>query len=524
LILTVDPRMLPGVEENRLYLDYISGRASARSFYEHGPLDFPEALTARWAYPFPRAEVAALLYSYNASLGADAQTLAHVEALAESNTFCVITGQQAGFMGGPAYTAIKIATAIRLARCLEVELGIKAIPMFWLATEDHDFDEINHTYYMRADGEVGRVRFDWSGAGQPISRLPVSESVLDAYQTYIRALPAGPNLDQVIAWFGPDGERNYGEWQARTWLKVFAGQGLVIVEPRVLRPAGGAFFQRALRGANEIAHRLTDVAEHLDAAGYAALLTSEDAGQLYTFDDDGRRIRVDAPKEHIGRAIEMPDRYSTDAALRPLFADVLLPVLVSVLGPGEIAYQGMLKPLYELLGIPQPILMPRKSYTVVSASDVECLERYGLTVEDLLAPDLDLDAAFRNAVPASELALFARARQGLGDALSPLRPYLEGIDPSLDRTWSQTLYNATRALSKLEERALKARMSQLGMSKRELRALRNVVLPRGRPQERVLPLPHFVSRFGPGFVQTLLSAGGLGEFRHQILIIEEDHA
>jgi hypothetical protein len=131
---------------------------------------------------------------------------------------------------------------------------------------------------------------------------------------------------------------------------------------------------------------------------------------------------------------------------------------------------------------------------------------------------------FRDLLPVRELELFAAAQRGLTDALAPLKPYLEDIDPSLGTTWSQTLSNADRGLERLRERAFKARLSQLGFSKGELRRLQNVLLPRGRLQERVLPLPHFLNRHGLGFLDTLMSAGELLCFDHQVLTVEDEHA
>ena len=124
-------------------------------------------LRTKGQYAYPRQAVSRRLAEYNAGLGADARAGANIEALADPDTYCVITGQQAGFMGGPAYTAYKIITAIRLAEHLAKTWGTRVVPVFWLASEDHDFEEINHTYLIKRDGEIGRVRFSWRQQGRP---------------------------------------------------------------------------------------------------------------------------------------------------------------------------------------------------------------------------------------------------------------------------------------------------------------------------------------------------------------------
>jgi len=146
----IDPsRVYP---ENKLYLDYIAGAASTVSLFSHSPEQFAQALAQRRAVDYPRAAISDLLREYNAGIGASSATLADIASLSDRSTFCVISGQQAGFLGGPVYTTYKIVTTIRLAASLEERLGVKVVPMFWLADEDHDFTEIIHAYVAKGYG------------------------------------------------------------------------------------------------------------------------------------------------------------------------------------------------------------------------------------------------------------------------------------------------------------------------------------------------------------------------------------
>jgi bacillithiol biosynthesis cysteine-adding enzyme BshC len=534
--IAIDPRELPATAGNRLYLDYLAGVESAVQFYSHRPQDFSEAYAARRGYAYPRQAVARLLVEYNQRLGAHPRALAHIDALGEPGTCCVITGQQAGFLGGPAYTAYKILTTMRLAEHLAERFETRVVPVFWLASEDHDFQEINHAYLVKRDGEIGRVRFRWREEGRPVADLPVTGDVKRAYDQYFDQIVPSSHTARIREIFSYRAEEGFGGWQARVWSSLFSSRGLVIVEPHVIRAAVPGFFRAALENVPETRRCLDDVAQRLAAADYAPALTSEQAGFLYTFDEAGRRVRVQDPQAHVARAASCPERYSTDAALRPLLADAALPVVASVLGPGEIAYQAMLRPLYDLFELPQPLLYPRQSYTILSGQEADRLASYQMGLRDVLAEQLDLDLALSNLVPAQEREYFEAARQGVERALSPLRSYVEGVDPGLARTWAQTVYYATRSLAKLEQRALKARTSQLGFSKGDLRRLQNALLPRGRPQERVLPLAHFMNRHGPGFIDAMFSiaamspiaamceAGKLGDFSHHVVALEDGNA
>jgi bacillithiol biosynthesis cysteine-adding enzyme BshC len=397
------------------------------------------------------------------------------------------------------------------------------VPVFWLASEDHDFQEINHAYMIKRDGEVGRVRFRWHEEGHPVADLPINEQVQRAYETYWDRTVSTSYSPQVREAFAYRAGEGWSEWQARVWSALFGAHGLVVVEPHIVRAAVPGFFSLALKSAAAIRLRLKGVAQELRAAGYTPALTSESAGALYTFDGTGQRVRVSDPQIHVADVASNPERYSTDAALRPLLADASLPVVASVLGPGELAYQAMLKPLYELFEIPQPLLHPRQSYTIVSQHEAERLAAYQTSPRAVLTESIDVDVVLGNLVPEPERELFDSARRGIERALSLLRAYVEEIDDGLGRTWEQTVYYAKRAMNKLEERALKARTGQLGFSKGELRSIQNALLPRGRLQERVLPLSHFMNRHGPGFIDTMLEVGELDDFRHHVVTMCDAH-
>jgi uncharacterized protein YllA (UPF0747 family) len=202
----------------------------------------------------------------------------------------------------------------------------------------------------------------------------------------------------------------------------------------------------------------------------------------------------------------------------------MLPVVASVLGPGETAYHGMLRPLYELFELPQPHLFPRKSYTLVAPGEAERIAAYGVTVRELLCGQVCTDAVIQALVPAGEQEVFEMAECTVAAALEPVWSYVRSTDPRLGRTVAQHVARTQRSLAKLKERAYRARLRRLGYSRGELRTLRNALLPRGRLQERVLPLCHFLMRHGRTLLDTLLRAGELQDYRHDILFLDEGYA
>ncbi len=521
MIVDVDWKGLPERLRRKFHLDYLRGEGRARTFFMHGPADFGDALETRRRNAYPRADLVERLLRYNRHLKAGERALESIRSLKKPSTFCVIAGQQVGFLGGPMYTTYKIITTIRLAARLNEILSVDVVPMFWMATEDHDFGEINHAHYFQPDGEVGQVSFSWDDQGRPVADLGVTAEVEDAFRAYFDRLDKGAHFVATKDLFSPREKGDYCTWHGRLWAELFAEQGLIIVEPTILRSLGARIFQSALCETQEITSRLKGVAGDLITAGYEAILPVEDAGRPFTFDAQGNRVRVEDPAAHVEEAGSHPERYSTDAALRPLFADAILPIVASVLGPGEITYHAMLKPVYELFDIPQPVFFPRKSYTLVHESERDDMECYGITPKQLLTQEPDPSDVLHGFAFESGGDLFSTAREKVEKAFAPLGPYVKGIDPSMTRSWEWALNNALRGIDKLEESSTRALMSQRGLSEGEVHILKNIVLPRGRLQERVMPLPHFLNIHGFGLLDELLTAGALDDFRHHIVVLEE---
>jgi len=525
VIETLSWRELLPVGGNALQADYVGGAGAARSFYPLAPDDAEGALAARAGGAYPRAAVAEALRRYLEGIDAPDAARRAATALADDKVYCIITGQQVGFLGGPAYTAYKIATAIRLAASWQERLGVRVVPLFWLASEDHDLQEINHAYYQQSDGEVGRVSFGWEGEGRPVADLPVSADVLRAWDSYWEALRGAPHRDAAMGALAARQGEGYAAWQARVWSELFAPWGLVVVEPWALRPLAGELMAGMAAHEPEIHQRLDQVAGRLRAAGYQPALDPAANGGLFRLDGPGgRRVRVEHGPAVADEVARQPERFSADAALRPMVADGILPVLASVLGPGEMAYQAMLGPLYELLGVAQPVAYPRQSYTVVTAEEARRLAAYGTSARELLVAGRDPSDATDGLATAEHRQLFGGARELVEQAYAPLRDYVAAQDPNLAKTWESTLGSALRSLEKLDDRALKAALSQRGLSKGDLRALRNLVLPRERLQERVYPLAWHLARHGLGWLDAMMGWGELGTWDHRIVTWEDGHA
>ncbi len=505
-----------------LLRDLAAGSGTAARFFSVAPGDLATAAAAaagsRPGTASLPAAVAEALVDHQRRCDGDELAAANAEVLTAGRAACIVTGQQAGLLGGPVYTAYKIATAVRLARHVAERTGRRCVPVFWLASEDHDIGEANHTFGTNPDGEVGRVSFRAPG-GRELRRLPVDEEVSRSVARYFdHLLPAG-DLRRARGAYALDGPRTFTGWVARSWMRLFAGTGLVVVEPALLRPACGELFERALACRSAVADALAAVAGDLRAAGYRVPLDPSTAGTPFHVGADGTRVRVADAGALLRRGAVDPIGLSTDAALRPVFADALLPNLAHVVGAGELSYHAMLKPLYALFGVAQPAVLPRRSMTFVTEDEAEALDRYGITVEEALAGGVRPGAATDRLLGERDVAEFDRVAAQIRTAFQPLAGSVSAVDPGLERTWQRSRDHALRGLNRLRARTGRAVLARRGYSPAALHRVLNQLRPRGRLQERVFPVPHFLARFGAPFLDACLIGEPAEAFTHEVLTL-----
>jgi bacillithiol biosynthesis cysteine-adding enzyme BshC len=512
----IDPRLI--YSGHPLFLDYVSQRESALRLFHRAPSDFEASAAARSRTPAPRQEIANVLRPYNERLGASAASLSNIAALSDRSTLCVIGGQQAGFLGGPAYTLYKILTVIHTAVKIEADLEVRVVPIFWLATEDHDFTEVNRARFLDKDGSLRTVSFEWSERGLPIESLPITPELLNAADEALGLIP--DETREVRDLFSPGADDDYSTWHARIWSRLFADEGLVLVEPRIIRPLAGRFYGGALARSDEVAAAIRDGAEAVRASGYDPSLDPERVGRVFHIDASGRRGRIDDPTPHVKAALATPDAYSTDVALRPILADALLPTVASVLGPSEIAYHAMLLPLYRLFETPQPVFVPRCGYTLLSGAEAELLKRLDLSIEIALSAEFDPKASLSEASSPQLRDAFAETRQKADSVLCDLLPSLSDLDPGLKARWRQTSDHVGQAIDRLEERAVRADLARRGLSSKGLHALITSLRPTGKPQERALSFVHFAARFGLEWIRHLPGPELPGRFAHYAVTIQ----
>ncbi len=463
----------------------------------------------------------------NAALGESAARHRQLDRLALEGATVVVTGQQLGLFLGPLYTLYKALTAVEWAKRLEAQTHRPVVPVFWLQTEDHDFDEVAVYRSVDSNGDSFEARLPADSSRRSIAHRRLDEAIL----------PALDRLEHSLLWL-PEGEREVERYRTHyrpgaSWVEAFtqvvaeylAEEGLLFLNPRCQTVAelAAPIHERAVRESTEIGQDLTRRAEALEAEGFRVQVTVRPECSLSFFHADeveGERFRLkpgangyalagkggEVSRAEIRRALEHePMRFSSSALLRPVLQDTLLPTVAYVGGPGEISYFSELQPLYERFEVAMPLVVPRRHFTVVEPAVRRALDKLRLDPEEL-SPEA-LDAVARSRMRVDPEALRERLVGALEDELGAAEAELLAIDTNLSRSLQLTCKTIGFALGKLASRVEDAQARSDETLNQRLDTLRRHLFPTGAPQERVHGCARYFARFGvEGFKNALTSA------------------
>lgn len=516
---------------------------SLRPFYAHDPRDpdvWPrmiEAVRSRATSP-PRKAVSRILEEQNARYGADETVLANARSLAGDDTCVVSTGQQTGLFTGPLYTIYKAVTAVKLADRVSKETGVRTVPVFWMAADDHDYAEINHVHVCRADGDALRFELD---PDDPDDRRSASDRLLGPrigtlLEQFAEALPDSEYSPSAIEALRRHctAESSLSDAFARLMTVLFRGQGLVLVDPTdpALKPLMIPVFEQEIRAPLASTRSVLESSRKLEEAGFRPQVArSPDAVNLFLYEDgqrnalryeDGRFSSRDdslsfSESDLLELLDEAPERFTHNVVTRPLVQDTLFPALTYIGGPAEIAYYGQLGGVYRQYGLPFPVVYPRASHTLVGARTARVLDKHGLTITHFVQGiESMVNRKLRDDMPV-HIAEGLRAARGDVEAhFRNLKGHVTAIDPGLNRIVEASERKTNFALGRLEEKTLRALKKADGVVRGQIERVDRQVYPNGQLQERVANIWQYVALHGFDVMRMLFEATDETDFRHRI--------
>ncbi len=511
----------------RLFNDYLHHFDRVRQFYARPPLrlDWWQDESAKVEYPAERrAQVAAILERQNREFGASGKTLANIQRLREGAP-AVVTGQQAGLFGGPAFSILKALTAVMLAE----KAG--AVPIFWVATEDHDLAEVNAANFPAAD-HIQKFTVNVPHTeGAPVGTIAFTDEITAA-TAQLEALFGPSEISELLAESYCKGE-TFGTAFAKFYARIFAELGVIFLDPldpelhRIAQPV----YRAALEKADEINQALLARNQELESAGYHAQVKVTPSHTLCFYFENGVRT----PVRHQGKeffiaerkvsAAELlqesercPERFSANVLMRPVVQDHLLPTLCYIGGPAEIAYFAQIETVYrKLAGRVTPVL-PRIFATLVEPRQAKLLDRYQLELPDLFAgPEKFRELVASRALPESILKSFDSAAQSLEDALAVIQSPLEKLDKTLVDAAENAGAKMRYQLQGIRDKAARAEARKNTEVLRHADELISALYPNKELQEREVSAAYFLLKYGRGVLEQIKAAARVDCGEHQVI-------
>jgi len=539
----------------RLFLDYLSYTPSVRGMYPRSPIfsEWAKDEAQRVAYDAARrAKVSEILERQNRAWGASAKTLANIERF-RRGALAAVTGQQVGLFGGPLFSIYKALTAVKLAE-QATAAGVDCVPVFWLATEDHDLAEVNHVALVSEHGfpetfAVESRAFESSLESNTVADAPVGSVKFGAdIEAVVERAAALLGDSEVTTWLRQayrPGE-SLGSAFALLFTRLFADWGVILLDPAGLDSTGKDFhdlakplFRAAIERASELDEALLGRGKALEAAGYHLQVKVTSATTLLFEVKNGSRTVVHrrnnganggefavgeeriSPKELVDQIEQAPEKFSPNVLFRPVVQDYLLPTLVYTGGAAEVAYFAQAAVVYEkLLGRVTPIL-PRFSATLVEAKAERILTRYQLGVPDVFhGPEKVREAIAARSLPSDLQTRFSEAYASAEQSMAAVRESIGRLDSTLIQAADRARMSMWNQINRLHRRASHAELLRNEVITRHADALSHTLFPHKALQEREVAGVSFVARYGAELLANLYETIRPDCHDHQVIEVQ----
>ncbi len=506
------PDQLP--HTTKLIRDYVGNFQKLAQFYSSPPdLNIVEAQANDLNFPAERRkEVAEILQSQNARFGCGGKTLENLDRLSKG-AVAIVSGQQVGLFGGPSYAFYKALSAIHTAYQL-TKKGIEAVPVFWMATEDHDVDEIRHTTWFCA-GKLYRFELPKPAeADIPVGRVPLGSEITGIVNAAASML-SGPESTMVAEVLKQSytPTATYGDAFAQLFTRLFAEEGLILLDPldERLHRLAAPILRQALEQRDDLNALLLRRGKELEHAGYAAQVNvTSNSTALFSLEGGKRRVisasdgnsftsagRTASRIDWLQSVQKSPELFSPNALFRPIVQDFLLPTVAYFGGPSEIAYFAQSQVLYRKLLGRMPVVLPRADFTLVDPKAVRILNKYGIAVEDVWEGKQTLRKLMYGVnIPRKLTREFNTNLRQIEKSLKKLHKAIADVDPTIQGTIARAEKRIHYQIEKLREKTGAALDRHDKVIEQHEEFLENLLYPQKGLQSRDLCFLPFLARWG----------------------------
>ena len=523
----------------KLFTDFLSATEKTRGYF--GPIFDDDAALAQLLSTlhkgsYPREELALALADIAADSEAPAAVSTQIDKLRNKDSSVVFAGQQPGLFTGPLYTIYKALSVERWAANLSDKYSVPVIPCFWLASDDHDFNEINHIK-LPNERDIVTVEYTSKQAsfGQAIDRIKLDTDIQSLTKELFDFFPASEFKQDVLGILDETytAGLSYPLAFTRLWYRMFPQSQLVFVSPchPQLKKLAEPVIEHALRDATHLFSIYDETSRRLENDGYHRQVHKNPA-QTFVFYQHAERqnIRLDENNnfilkeeepltiDRLSRMLtEDPQDFSGNVLLQPLIQNTLFPTLGVVLGPSEIAYYAQIGDLHDYLDVPRPTIMPRTSVTFVQKNVSRRLSQHGIRL-DALQRDVNEEIAriSKTSFPEKLDNIFQLAEQNISSTFEDIQSALEQFQPGLDKTTQTAKLRVRRELQNLAKKTQAAHGRKEENTEKQIRHLALHLFPEGELQERYFNIVYYWVRYGPAFLSSLYEDWPVGCREHLI--------
>jgi len=532
--------------QSKLFLDYLRDPKALKKYYPNAVANAGDLVSrvdeVLSNFVVDRNAICEVLEEQNRGFGNSDRTLQNIEMLRSSDCVAVLTGQQVGLFTGPLYTIYKALSAIRFAERLN-SFGVNTVPIFWMATEDHDFEEVSKAIGVGKDrGPVSaEFKADDSHNAKPVGSIEFDESIKSVISEWFSALPKtefSDDLSNDLAAIYSAGE-TFGSGFGRLLAKLFGKYGLIVFDPldEKAKLLAAPIFEKAVERSDAIVDALRTRSDDLKSNGYhAQVLVEENYFPFFWIDREGKRVAIRRTGEGKYRiagsrgeltkgqllttAREHPELLSPGVMLRPAVQDYLFPAIAYIGGSAEIAYFAQNSVVYDILDRPSTPIFHRQSFTIVEPKHARTLEKYNLGFGDLFAgfDSILPDVISRVIDPATPL-VFAQVEEKINTELNRLDQQLSGIDPTLAASLAKRRQKIIYHIAVLRTKFERARIEKDETANRRLRSLFTELYPHAALQERTINFFSFANMHGTQMIDWLYDSIEIDNKCHRLIYL-----
>ncbi|NGP76214.1 bacillithiol biosynthesis cysteine-adding enzyme BshC [Balneolaceae bacterium YR4-1] len=516
---------------SNLFQTYTSDFSKLESYFETNPFNEGDIVSHAQQLDFigDRHRSSEILKEINERYQPNHKVFDNIDKLARKDTLAIVTGQQLGVFGGPLYTVFKILGTIHLAKRFERQLQKPVVPVFWLADEDHDYEEVQSVNIINGDDIETFSLPDKSGNLPPVAELKFPdelESLKKNVRECLYETDFSDELWDVLDHAFQAGKRfdyAFGDFVA----KLFSKYGLVLAGSNhpAVKEHTKQCMKDAISNADEMREALEKQSNKLNR-DYHQQVTLYDSNLFYLHEEDGRQKisrngdgwKTDSGKEWqtqelVNEIDTDPEKFSPNVFLRPILQDYFLPTLGYVAGPGETAYYGQMKLFYQNFGLRMPVIFPRLSATFIEPAIDRILDELPFDLYEYDSRIEDLESEFVDRTEQVDIeAIFSDWKEKVESISSEKTESIKEIDPTLEGAAGKASSVYMGELDKLKGKVYRAVKQQEQTQLNRIKKIKSQLFPNGAPQERVVASIYFMNKYGISIWDELL--GSLDEDEH----------